>query len=113
MKRAKNSREYSLQHCQERARERYEFDLTEAQYDQICQRLDLHFTKPGATKFAVVNTEGKQVTMLIPITIPPLPRESGKRVAKRDSVLLVVVYDTEHKLLKTLLPPEQFMEHPN
>jgi len=32
----KQTREYSLQHTQERAKERYELELTEKEYDRLC-----------------------------------------------------------------------------
>lgn len=92
-----NPREYSLRHCQERAQERYGFALSHVHYDELSRRIGEHFAAPGAPKFTVVNIEGSQYTLIVPL---------GKRK-------LVAVYDAESALLKTLLPPEQFSAHLN
>jgi hypothetical protein len=94
-----NPKEYSLQHCQERAKERYGLVLQEKDYDAITELLKDEIVGSLFPVFTPtlkkVNQEGAQVTMIVPF--------QGHK--------LVAVYDMGSALLKTLLPPEQFEEH--
>jgi hypothetical protein len=98
MKRKNQSpREYSLQHCKERARERYGFELLDNDYDTLCnlvreELVGTCFLKHTLTK---VNQEGEQYTFIVPLR--------GRKI--------VTVFDARRALVTTLLPPEQFSEH--
>ena len=94
-----NPREYSLQHCKDRARERYDFELLDNDYDalthQIRNDIVASLFPNDTSKFPRINQEGAQITLIVPLR-------------KRK---LVCVFDMDSSLLKTLLPPEQFSEH--
>jgi hypothetical protein len=90
-------RTYSRQHCQERARERYDHFLTDNEYHSLEERIRQHLmgNKAYALGMKHINTEGSQVTL----------------VAEHWGRTWIAVFDQETQILKTLLPPEQFSEH--
>jgi hypothetical protein len=89
---------YSLEHCKKRARERYDFELFDGEYDILTQWIkdDLvaSLFPKATTQFLRINQEGAQVTMVVPF----------------ENTQFVCVFDMDSGLLKTLLPPEQFSE---
>ncbi|KKN63688.1 hypothetical protein LCGC14_0499230 [marine sediment metagenome] len=100
MKRKNQSpREYSLQHCKDRARERYAFELLDNDYDVLCNSVREELVGDcfigGISRLKKVNQEGSQYTFIVVLR--------GRE--------LVVVFDAGRSLVTTLLPPEQFSEH--
>ena len=100
MKRKNQSpREYSLQHCKDRARERYGFELLDNDYDTLCNTVREELVAacfPKHTpRLKQVNQEGAQYTFIVLVR--------GRE--------LVTVFCAERALVTTLLPPEQFSEY--
>jgi hypothetical protein len=93
-----NPTEYSRQHTQLRARERYGFEMSEADYDLLTALVKTDLLQrvfpedDTGPLYKLVNTENGQHTLIVPF----------------DGRELVVVFDTGKSLVTTLLPPEQF-----
>ncbi len=81
--------QYSLQHCQERAYERYAMNLVPSAYDELTKQVR------GMSREQAVNWEGTQGTFVLAFR--------GRKV--------VAVFDTERDLVTTLLPPEDFAQY--
>lgn len=94
MKRKNQSpREYSLQHCKDRARERYDFELLDNDYDILSNKIREDLAVEGTfPRLKQVNREGSQYTFIV----------------SHRNTQFVCVFDVRSALLKTLLPPEQF-----
>ena len=97
MKRKKQSpREYSLQHCKDRAQERYGFELLDNDYDILSNKIrDDLAVEDTSLRLKQVNREGSQYTLIV----------------SHRNTQFVCVFDVRSALLKTFLPPEQFSEH--
>jgi len=83
MKTKRNTREYSRGHVEERALERYDLVLTDADYDELCKRASL------TTGIVEQNGDDTQIISSI--------EYKGKR--------LTVVYSENRGYVTTLLPP--------
>jgi hypothetical protein len=93
-----NPYNYSLQHTQDRAFQRYGYNLTRANYDELTKlvRDDIVrrcFPEVNA-RYEMVNQEGAQYTLIVPF--------AGRT--------FVVVFDANRALVTTLLPPSDFAD---
>jgi len=90
---------YSLRHTQERAQERYGFNLTQAAYDELTalvrEDMGRRCFPEDIPRFEAVNQEGSQFTLIVPF--------KGRT--------LVAVFDAGRALVTTLLPPSDFADH--
>ena len=108
-RRNKNPLKYSLQHTQERARERYGFELSVDSYRNLCNNIRESFTGgiwveagrgmkircDGAPNYKMVNREGEQYTLVVPF----------------EGHTLIAVFDVRRALVTTLLPPSDFADY--
>ena len=84
-----NPYQYSLQHTQERAFERYAMNLTPDAYDELTAQVR------SMGRNDAVNWEGKQGTFILSFR--------GRKV--------IAVFDVDRDLVTTLLPPEDFAHY--
>lgn len=92
-------RTYSREHCQERARDRYDHFLTDNEYHSLEERIRQFYKGNKAYNLGMkhLNDEGTQATL----------------VAEHWGRKWIAVFDKETEILKTFLPPEQFSENLN
>ena len=95
MKTKRNSKEYSLEHVQTRAKERYQLDFSEKDYKELCDRAKRFLIKSSENGVSKLSEEknGDDTQIVLSIYFK--------------ETKIIAVYSKNRDRITTLLPPNK------